>query len=571
MSHTKFCRSVIHILSGLVVLALLLAAGVASASEAKLDTNLPGPFNAASQDRNALLHAQRPMSETIPGSLYLPLIYTTPLLSAQHRLSDPADDVTSFQVSPDGRYAVYSAMAEDGYYNLFSVRLADNQRAPLNERSLSAATPHAPAIVCCPDPGNPPVLGVFDVHISPDSQFVVYRQEDDTPKIKRVPIGGGAPLDLSGDVGQGRVLTDIQISPDSKYVVFGAYVDGSAQSWLYSVAMDGGSVVGLGAKLPAGDVVDSVHHFISPDSQSVIALVSRDVYMDNLYRFPIAGGVPVQINPTLVSGGSVDYIVGPFVTPDSRNVIYRADQDQADIWELYNAPLAGGAAQKLNGPLPQGHYVGFAVVSPDGQWVLYEAGNNQGAGWHLYRVPISGGLAVNLTAQLPAASDMLDFDFTPDSRAIVFRDGASSLHIIPVDAAAPSAASPAAGVAEGRYAISPDSQTVAFQNSTGLYTARSTGGVAVQIFDTAKQGSIGDFRFSQDGQYLAFTAAPDYASPTLYRTRATGGAIEQLSSSDENAANYNDFAFVPGSRSVVYRVEPAIVDAGPPSGLYYAR
>ena len=576
----KQTGAVLSLLSVAIALGVFLAllAGVANGSAAHLDARVNGPLSAANQHMVATVQAQRAVRATTAISFYLPLIHTPPLPLTQHRLSDPKDDVTSFQVSPDGKYVVYGAQAEDEYYDLFSVRLADGHLVSLNERPISVATLHAPEIVCC-DPPGPPPSGIFDMQISPDGKFVVYRQDDGTSTIKRVSIGGGAPLNLSGDLGQNRMLTDLSISPDSKHILFGAFVENTAQEWLYSVAMDGGNVVDLGAQFPAGEVISPWSHIISPDSQSVLALGHRmqgDDYTQNLYRIPITGGTPIQLNPPLVSGGSVDYLIGPFVTPDSRNVIYRADQELDEIWELYTVPLAGGEVQKLNGPLPQSHYVGIAMLSPDGKWVLYEAGNYDTAGWNLYRVPISGGLSVNLTAQLPAAATNIDFGFTPDSRTILFLDGSSSLHIMPVDAD-PSDNSPAVGVVDGGWTISPDSQTIAFVNPTGLYVVPTTGGVARRCFDSTTQGPIAGFRFSSDSQFLAFAAGRSFPSTALYRADSTCSAVERLSLSSEGGGKYygfngaDDFAFVTGSHAVIYRVQPVVDEIWQPSELYYVR
>ena len=49
---------------------------------------------------------------------------------------------------------------------------------------------------------------------------------------------------------------------------------------------------------------------------------------------PILGGSsPIRINPPLVAGGRV----GPFViSPDSKGVIYQAEQDTDEVYEIYS-------------------------------------------------------------------------------------------------------------------------------------------------------------------------------------------------------------------------------------------
>ena len=36
------------------------------------------------------------------------------------------------------------------------------------------------------------------------------------------------------------------------------------------------------------------------------------------------------------------------VSPDGSTVVYRADQDTDDVFELYSVPIGGGASTKLN-------------------------------------------------------------------------------------------------------------------------------------------------------------------------------------------------------------------------------
>ena len=51
-----------------------------------------------------------------------------------------------------------------------------------------------------------------------------------------------------------------------------------------------------------------------------------------LYDAPLAGGSPTKLNRPLISGG----YVGSFqVSPDSSQVVYRADQDTDGVDELY--------------------------------------------------------------------------------------------------------------------------------------------------------------------------------------------------------------------------------------------
>ena len=86
---------------------------------------------------------------------------------------------------------------------------------------------------------------------------------------------------------------------------------------------------------------------------------------------PIGGGTPAKLNAPLAAGSDV----GEFVlSPDSRHVVFRADEPPIGSMELFSAPIAGGALTKLNGPLlPERDVIHGFVISPDSGRVIYLA------------------------------------------------------------------------------------------------------------------------------------------------------------------------------------------------------
>ncbi len=151
---------------------------------------------------------------------------------------------------------------------------------------------------------------------------------------------------------------------------------------LYSVPLDGSNnPVKLNAPL-VGDTYISWLFLISPDS-------SRVIYTDKgfeLYSVPLAGGSVVKLNP---SGGSVSWWVQ--ISPDSSRVVYTADQDTDEVYELYSVPLAGGNVVKLNPPLVVGggiiRWLPFVMpfqISPDSSRVVYVADQETDEVYELY-------------------------------------------------------------------------------------------------------------------------------------------------------------------------------------------
>src|SRR5262249_54233631 len=89
-----------------------------------------------------------------------------------------------------------------------------------------------------------------------------------------------------------------------------------------------------------------------------------------LFCAPIDGSTPAaRVSGPMVAGGGVRVDSScrpPFaITPDGTQVVYVADQDTDDVFELYRAPLPGGGASgKINGGLVAGGDVGGGTTAP---------------------------------------------------------------------------------------------------------------------------------------------------------------------------------------------------------------
>jgi hypothetical protein len=121
-----------------------------------------------------------------------------------------------------------------------------------------------------------------------------------------------------------------------------------------------------------GDVFDSYR--ITPNSLGVVYVADQETDdVSEIFSVPVIGGTVNKLNPSLTAGGDVS---GYFlVAPNNLGVIYTADQDVNGVSELYVASIYGGQVQKLNGPLTAGGGVYYAgiKVAPDSRAVIYRA------------------------------------------------------------------------------------------------------------------------------------------------------------------------------------------------------
>lgn len=334
-----------------------------------------------------------------------------------------------FQVSSDGVWAVYGAdPEEDGTQELYSVRVDGSTGL------IQLSGPRVPGGLVSP----------WWFHISPDGGRVVYEADQDTLGIQElysVPIDSSAPpVKLNGQlIGGGRVAwDDFRLSPDGRWVVYLADQDTDDVYELYTVPLDASAVpVRIsGPLVPGGDVaqygtpVEPNPLFqVSPDSRRVVYIADQDadeVY--ELYSTAIDGSQqPVRLNAPLVDGGDVPPINFSFqISSDGQRVAYIADQDTRDVSELYSVPIDASASPiKLSSAMESGFGVNVPPglqLSRDGRTVVYLTSTGPvGRPAVLSAVPIDGSAKPRRLHQAVPFGSLARFEITPDGRGVVFQ------------------------------------------------------------------------------------------------------------------------------------------------------
>jgi hypothetical protein len=500
------------------------------------------------------------------------VLLTAPLTAASVPLSGSmplSGDVNRFDISPDSQYVIYEADQEqetDDAFHLYSVPLnssaapvrlsgllpkdsdiSGNEIAPDSSRVVYRApqdTLGVEELYSVPIDGsappqklNSPLVADGDVsnfEISPDSSRVVYRAPQDTLGVEElysVPIDGSAPPQKLNSplVAGGVVSSFFHISPDSSHVVYGADQDTDQVQELYSVLIDGSAPPQkLNSPLVAGGDV-SLSFRISPDSNRVVYRADQDTFgVSELYSVPIDGSAPPQkLNSPLVAGGDVSLSFR--ISLDNNRVVYRADQDTDQEFELYSVPIDGSAPpQKLNSPLVAGGEVSFSFgISVDSSRVVYLADQDTDDVDELYSVPIDGSAAPQkLNSPLVAGGDVLDFRISPESSRVVYfadqdTDDVDELYSVPIDGSAPPQKlnSPlvAGGVVSSFFRISPDSSHVVYRADQDtddveeLYSVPIDGSAPPQKLNSplVAGGEVLSFRVSADSRRVVYRADQD--------------------------------------------------------------
>jgi hypothetical protein len=273
----------------------------------------------------------------------VPELYTVPLTGGSSvMLNTPLGSsraVTSFAVTGNSARVVYRAdQNADEEYGLFSVSAGGG-----------AVTNLLSGMVL------PPGGDVAGYEITPDSLWVVFLVDSplgvSSLEARSVPTVGGSqtPLWLPSHNGTGNGIT-FAISPDNTRVVFRVDLGVDESFELYSFTL-GGVAAPLSGALPAG--ADVSYFGIAPDSTRVAYLADQDLDgRVEIYSAPIGGGGPVRLNGLMTTGGQVaDEQAALAFSPNSTRVIYRANQQIADSFELYSVDAAFGGDLDVDGIL----------------------------------------------------------------------------------------------------------------------------------------------------------------------------------------------------------------------------
>ena len=177
---------------------------------------------------------------------------------------------------------------------------------------------------------------------------------------------------------------------------------------------------------------------ISPDSQWVVYLADQNTdQVFELYSVPIRGGTPVRLNVALPSGSDAS-LCG--ITPDSRRVVFIAPQETTGKKEVFCVPIQGpaSAAVKLSRTIASPRYVDAAIVNSSGTRVVYRVRVGTGIS-ELYSVPITGpgSASVRVDRTMVSSSPGTGYGISPNGERVVYwgaydTAGVAELYSVPI-------------------------------------------------------------------------------------------------------------------------------------------
>ena len=342
---------------------------------------------------------------------------------------NPNGTVRQWDVSPDGRYAVWIADP------------VGREEAELYSRRLDGGEYVTLVRIFMHDES------VRSFRISPDSQYVVLtigKFEDPQWRVVRllsVPIGGGDPvlLNIPAHDPPLPTISSYVISPDSARVAYVMDRRTAGVGELYSVPIGGGPselLVGLDA-MCAPCVIT---YEFTPNGEHVLFERTESPSSTTLAMVPAAGGSETVLSADDVlyaqsspNGAGAVYCrrtasetfglfavlyddpdhpwalsppwsspIGFQISPDSTRVVYTLTDETTRTGSLYSVPTLprGSPSVTLSGPLAAGTYVDSFLIAPNGLGVVYTARRYDIGTSDLYGVPIAGGDPVRLSHSL---------------------------------------------------------------------------------------------------------------------------------------------------------------------------
>jgi Tol biopolymer transport system component len=283
------------------------------------------------------------------------------------------------------------------------------------------------------------------------------------------------------------------------------------------------------------------------------------------------------------------------ISPDGSTVIYRADQDADEVFELYSVPIGGGSVTKLNPPLPSDADVGDEnfEFSPDSSTVVFAVTEGTLGRRALYSVPAQGGPAMRLTPPLVDGGriNFLGFDpfrmISPDGSTVVYTadqdtDGQNELYSVPIEGGTVTRLNPPllhGQVVDSLHEFSADGSTVVYQTFSTtepneVFSVPTVGGPVTRLnaeFPSTDQ--VLSFQLTHDGSFVVYTTVPrDAVAPNpnkasvspkgvssppngLFSVPIDGGPVQTLATGFAEGSGLNDFSISPDNQSVVYTAD----------------
>lgn len=307
-----------------------------------------------------------------------------------------------FKATNDGKKIVYiSDEATDTVDDLYVVNLDGSNRLNLTNLVLGKKV-----TLFALSPNSQKIAFLSDINTT--GRFDLYTINLDGTNLQRINIG-------LADNTQ-RVENNFRFSNSGGKVIYVTDEESTGVRNIYSANTDGTGRLRLNQVLGtqvtyalASDDSRVVYRTFSvnPVARSVTLSATGDVLLNTPFN--------LVLNP---AAGVQDFKI----SPDATKVIYRANQDDGAIFEIYVVNLDGtGVRTKVNGSIVLGGIVSSSYdFSANSSKIVYIADQQTDEVHELYSVNLDGGSNVKISATPVSGGDVASFKITPDSQKVVY-------------------------------------------------------------------------------------------------------------------------------------------------------
>jgi len=256
-------------------------------------------------------------------------------------------------------------MIETEYPNEYVIYRVQRSRGDRNGSIYSIAINGGTPIAL-----SPPQTRVIRYDVLPTGTVVYF----DGRSIYQVPVTGGEPQLISNGE-HTRINAEYQISLDGSSLVYLA-VESDGSGWnVYRSFLSGdiaGKMLPEDIKFPQKGPFDTYRFELTPDNQWLITTGENARKVVQLYSISILTGESRIINSRLPSGGT---ILGFAISPDSKKVIYAAEQNVDGIFEVLvtsiDVPGEPRSLYTVDQSLSKALVWFFAKFAPDSEEFLF--------------------------------------------------------------------------------------------------------------------------------------------------------------------------------------------------------
>jgi Tol biopolymer transport system component len=311
----------------------------------------------------------------------------------------PGQEVNGgFAFSPDGSRIGFAAGVFNGIQEIYTARPDGTDRVEVTGTFQAGA--RLLGWLWAPDGSR---IGFYsDMEV--DDQYELYTA---------LPTVASSQLKVSGTLVGGGFVQFFDWAPDSSELAFRAFQNGPGKQELFVCKADGSGRVTVNGALVAGGVVAGDWAW-APDGSRILYAADQEV--DNQLELYTSlrngtGNVKVSVAP-VANGDVIGSLLGAW-SPSGSRVLYLADQEADERFDLYTSPPDTSVGNTRVSPVPVTNgdvTVGAYAWSVDGSKIVYLGDLDTDGTSELYGTDPTGSAGnVKLSGTLVAGGRVLSF------------------------------------------------------------------------------------------------------------------------------------------------------------------